>query len=143
VTSALLVAFGAAIWLGGTDTAWLIPYADPAVLALLSLVLLPLPLREARESFAEILMNSPPELDARVRGVMANFVARHQFLDFRSYVSKAGRAQFIEISVLVPPDLRVPVAEIDAVRVEIGTAIGEARPECWLTIFFTAYPTQL
>ena len=143
VTSALLVAFGAAIWLGGTDAAWLIPYADPAVLALLSLVLLPLPLREARESFAEIFMISPPELDARVRGVMADFVARHGFLDFRSYVSKAGRAQFIEISVLVPSDLRVSVAEIDSLRGEIGTAIGEAGPDRWLTILFTADPAQL
>ncbi len=74
---------------------------------------------------------------------MADFVARHGFLDFRSYVSKAGRAQFIEISVLVPRDLRVPVAEIDALRGEIGTAIGEAGPERWLTILFTADPAQL
>lgn len=143
VTTALLVAFAAALLMQGTDAEWLIPYVDPLVLALLSLVLLPMPLREARESFAEIFMISPPELDTRVRQVMADFVARHGFLDFRSYVSKAGRAQFIEISVLVPSDLRVPVGEIDALRAEIGTAIGGAGPDRWLTILFTADPTQL
>lgn len=34
---------------------------------------------------------------------MEDFVAGHGFLDFRSYVSRAGRGQFIEISVLVRP----------------------------------------
>lgn len=143
VTTALLVAFGAALLMRGTDAEWLIPYVDPLVLAMLSLVLLPMPLREARESFAEIFMISPPELDARVRRVMADFVARHGFLAFQSYVSKAGRAQFIEISVLVPADLSVPVSEIDALRGEIGQAIGGAGPDRWLTILFTADPAQL
>jgi predicted Co/Zn/Cd cation transporter (cation efflux family) len=143
ITSALLVAFAVALASTGTETERLIPYLDPAVLALLSLALLPMPFREAREAFAEIFMISPPELDARVRGVMADFIERHEFRDFRSYVSKAGRAQFIEISVLVPSDLRVPVGEIDALRAEIGAAIGGAGPERWLTILFTADPAQL
>lgn len=143
ITSALLVAFAVALASTGTEAERLIPYLDPAVLALLSLVLLPMPFREAREAFAEIFMISPPELDARVRGVMADFIERHGFRDFRSYVSKAGRAQFIEISVLVPSDLRVPVGEIDALRAEIGAAIGGAGPERWLTILFTADPAQL
>lgn len=143
VTSALLIAFAAGLLMEGTEAARLIPYVDPAVLALLSLLILPLPLREARESFAEIFMISPPELDARVRGVMAEFLTRHGFLDFRSYVSKAGRGHFIEISVLVPPDLRVSVREIDALRAEIGAAIGRAGPDRWLTILFTADRAQL
>jgi predicted Co/Zn/Cd cation transporter (cation efflux family) len=143
ITSALLVAFAVALASTGTETERLIPYLDPAVLALLSLALLPMPFREAREAFAEIFMISPPELDARVRGVMADFIEQHEFRDFRSYVSKAGRAQFIEISVLVPSDLRVPVGEIDALRAEIGAAIGGAGPERWLTILFTADPAQL
>lgn len=143
ITSALLVAFGTALALKGTDAEWLIPYADPAVLALLSLVLLPLPLREARQAFAEIFMISPPDLDARVRGVMEGFVARHGFLGFRSYVYRAGRGEFIEVSVLVPRDLAVSVTRIDALRAEIADAIGGAGPDQWLTILFTADPAQL
>ncbi|MGE5154498.1 MAG: cation diffusion facilitator family transporter [Bdellovibrio bacteriovorus] len=143
VTSALLVAFAAALAIKGTEAEWLMPYVDPAVLALLSLVLLPLPFREARESFAEIFLISPPELDARVRGVMADFIQRHGFSAYRSYVSKAGRAQFIEISVLVPSDLRASIGEIDALRAQIGAAIGGAGPDRWLTILFTADPAEL
>jgi len=78
-----------------------------------------------------------------VRAVMAEFIKRHGFLDYRSYLSKTGRARFIEISVLVPPDLCLPVTAIDAMRTEIGKAIGGAGPDRWLTITFTADPAQL
>lgn len=143
MSSALLIAFAAALALRGTDAEGLIRFMDPLALALIALVLIPLPLREARESFAEILLISPPETDARVRSVMAEFVRRHGLLDYRSYVSKAGRARFIEISVLVPPELSLPVTAIDAMRDEIGGAIGSAGPDRWLTITFTADAAQL
>ncbi|WP_295406059.1 cation transporter [uncultured Thiocystis sp.] len=143
MTSALLIAFAAALMLRGTAAEDWIRLIDPAALALIALVLLPLPLREARESFGEILMISPPDDDARVRAAMSDFIRRHGFLDYRSYLSKTGRACFIEISVLVPPDLCLPVTGIDAMRTEIGAALGDAGPDRWLTIVFTADPTQL
>jgi predicted Co/Zn/Cd cation transporter (cation efflux family) len=143
ITTALLIAFGAALAMQGTEAQGLIRYVDPAVLALLALFLLPLPFREARESFAEILMISPTDLDAHVRSVMEDFVRRHGFQDYRSYLSKAGRARFIEISVLVPSDLKISIAEIDAMRAEIGAAIGRAGPDRWLTIIFTGDSAEL
>lgn len=143
INVALLVAFGAAMAMEGTGAAGWIPYVDPAVLAVLALVLLPLPLREARESLGEILMISPPDVSDSVRAVMADFVARHGFLDYRSYISKAGRARFIEVAVLVPSDLRISIAEFDKLRTEIGDAIGGKGPDRWLTISFTADPAHL
>jgi cation diffusion facilitator family transporter len=143
ITTALLVAFGAALAIKGTDAEGFIRYVDPVVLAIIALFILPLPFREARESFGEILMISPSDMDAHVRSVMTDFVARHGFSDYRSYLSKAGRARFIEISVLVSPDLSLPVTQIDALRAEIGAAIGGAGPDRWLTIVFTADPVHL
>ncbi len=141
--SALLVAFAAALLIRGTAAEGLIRFMDPLALALITLVLMPLPLRDARESFAEILLISPPETDTQVRAVMAEFIKRHGFLDYRSYLSKTGRARFIEISIFVPPDLCLPVTAIDALRTEIGEAIGGAGPDRWLTITFTADPAQI
>lgn len=143
ITTALLIAFGAALLMQGTAFEHWTRYADPLVLALVSLLLLPLPFRDARASFGEILLMSPPELDAQLRAVMTAFVRRHGFLDYRSYLSKTGRARFIEIAILVPPDLSLPVSAIDAMRAEIGEAIGGAGSDRWLTIIFTADPTQL
>lgn len=143
ITLALLIAFATALAMEGTAAARWVPLVDPAVLAVLALVLLPLPLREAREAFGEILMISPPDLNDRVRAVMAGFLARHGFLDYRSYCSKAGRGRFIEIAVLVPSELRLSMAEFDACRAEIGAAIGGEGPDRWLTIQFTADPGHL
>ena len=143
MSSALLIAFAGALAMRGTPAEGLIRFIDPLALALIALVVMPLPLREARESFAEILLISPRDTDAQVRAAMAEFVRRHGFSDYRSYVAKAGRACFIEISVLVPPELRLPVATLDAMRAEIGAAIGGEGPDRWLTISFTADAAQL
>ena len=143
ITLALFLAFIAALAMKGTAAEHLIPYVDPAVLALLSLIILPLPFREARESLSEILLISPLDLDGQVRQVMGDFISRHGFLDYRSYVSKAGRARFIEVAVLMPAELRFTIGELDALRSEIGAAIGGEGPDRWLTIQFTSDPQYL
>lgn len=144
ITAALLIAFLAALALQDTAYASLIPYIDPAILALLSLALLPVPLAEARRAFSEVFVEAPPELDREVRAIVQDFIVRHGFRDFASYVSKAGRARFIEVSILVPADYPPQkVAHFDALRREIGQAIGGEGPERWLTISFTCETSEL
>ena len=60
INLALLLAFTAALAMEAAGAIRWIPYVDPAVLAVLALLLLPLPLREARESLAVVLLISPP-----------------------------------------------------------------------------------
>lgn len=144
ITSALLLAFAIAWLLEGTRWSSLTPYADPLVLALLTLVLVFVPIRTVRRALQEILLITPAELDSRVRGAMAEIVARHGFTGFTSYVAKVGRAQFIEIHVAVPHDRQLgTVATVDALRREIAEAIGGEGPQRWLTIDFTADPRWL
>ena len=81
---------------------------------------------------------TPSELDAAVRTVMDEIVARHGFTSYTSYAAKVGRGQFIEIHIVVPPDLQIgTVGTLDAVREEIGAALGSGSEEKWLTIDFT------
>jgi cation diffusion facilitator family transporter len=144
ITSALLVAFAIAWSLGDTSYGHLTPYADPLVLALLTIVLVFVPVRTVRKALLEILLVTPPELDAHVRSVMEAVVARHGFKTYTSYVAKVGRAQFIEIHVAVPTGMRLDnVATVDAIRREIAEAIGGEGPQRWLTIDFTADPHWL
>ncbi len=141
ITLALLLAFGAALMLEGTRHEWLVPYIDPAVLALLAPALLPVPLRTARQAFAEIFLITSKEMDADVKAVVAPVVARHGFSEFKSYAVEVGRARFIEISILVPPDMPVAsIRDFDVIRHEIGDALGGTGPELWLTIVFTGDP---
>jgi cation diffusion facilitator family transporter len=141
ITSALLVAFAVAWSLGGTAWAHLTPYADPVVLALLTVVLVFVPIRTVRKALQEILLITPPELDRHVREVMDGVIADYGFSAYTSYVAKVGRAQFIEIHIAVPPAMRLDnVATVDAIRREIAEAIGGEGPQRWLTIDFTADP---
>jgi len=144
VTSALLVAFAIAWALRSTAYGYLTPYADPVVLALLTLALVFVPIRTVRKALQEILLITPPELDAHVRNVMDRMIARHGFKTYTSYVAKVGRAQFIEIHIAVPTGMRLDnVAMVDAIRREIAEAIGDEGPQRWLTIDFTADPRWL
>jgi cation diffusion facilitator family transporter len=144
ITSALLVAFAIAWSLHGTRWHQLTPYADPVVLALLTLVLVFVPIRTVRKALQEILLITPPELDAHVRRAVDEVIARHGFKTYTSYVAKVGRAQFIEIHVAVPTGMRLDnVATVDAIRREIAEAIGGEGPQRWLTIDFTADPRWL
>jgi len=144
ITSALLAAFAIAWSLGDTPYGHLTPYADPVVLALLTIVLVFVPVRTVRKALLEILLVTPPDLDAHVRSVMDAVVARHGFKTYTSYVAKVGRAQFIEIHVAVPIGMRLDnVATVDAIRGEIAEAIGGEGRQRWLTIDFTADPRWL
>jgi predicted Co/Zn/Cd cation transporter (cation efflux family) len=144
VTSALLVAFAIAWTLRDTAWAYVTPYADPVVLALLTLALVFVPIRTVRKALQEMLLITPPDLDAHVRKVMDGVIARHGFKTYTSYVAKVGRAQFIEIHVAVPTGMRLDdVATVDAIRREIAEAIGGEGPQRWLTIDFTADPRWL
>ena len=144
ITSALLVAFAAAIAMQGTRFEALTPYADPVVLAVLTLGLVFVPIRTVRKALSEILLITPPELDAQVRRVMQEVVAKYDFRSFTSYVAKVGRAQFIEIHIAVTPDWPLTsIAAADSIRREIGDAIGGEGPQRWITIDFTADPRWL
>jgi cation diffusion facilitator family transporter len=144
ITSALLVAFAIAWSFKDTPYGYLTPYADPVVLALLTICLVFVPIRTVRKALQEVLLMTPPELDAQVRRVMDDVVARHGFKTYTSYAAKVGRAQFIEIHVAVPEGMRLDnVAAADEIRREIADALGGEGPQRWLTIDFTADPRWL
>ena len=139
IATALLVAFALAWVIKGTRFASFSPYMDPTVLALLTLYLITVPIKTVRRALNEILLITPPKLDQVVRTVMDAVVERHGFHKYTSYVAKVGRAYFIEIYVVAPADFPVSgIAQLDAIRQEISTAIGNQEAYQWLIVAFTA-----
>ncbi|NDK30634.1 cation diffusion facilitator family transporter [Nesterenkonia haasae] len=138
VTSALLIAFGLGAVIDGTDAAWLMPYVDPAVLALVALVLIPIPFSTLRKSVAEISLVTPPELKARADGVAASIVDSEGFADARAYVSQQGRARTVDIVFYVPAGQPPRALEDwDAVRDLALARLDGEDPHSWITISFT------
>jgi cation diffusion facilitator family transporter len=134
----LLIGFAIATALAGTTWQEWIPYLDAVALLSMALIMLPMPLIGLWRSMSDVLQVAPNELDARVHTVMDSVVKEHRFLEYSSYIAKAGRGRFVEIHVLVTPDTRIEIATADAIRADVSKRLNAGAPTFWLTIDFTA-----
>lgn len=138
MSAAYLVAFVGGWLLRGTEWAWLVPYIDPAILLVVCLFVVVAPLGTVRQALSDILLITPVDLQAHVDEVARGIVAKHGFIEHRSYVAKVGRGDQIELFFVVPAnDPPRPLIEWDQLRDEIGEALGEESTDRWLTIMFT------
>lgn len=141
ITAALLIAFCFGYAVQGTSLEWVSPYIDPAVLALVCLVIVPLPMSVVRQALADIFLVTPGDLKQHVDAVAQAFVERHGLQSYRAYVAKVGRSREIELYFIVPPQMAArTIEQWDAWRNEIGEAIGGEGPNRWLTVVFTGDP---
>lgn len=141
ISASLVAAFGFAMLIEGTTLAWLLPFVDPFVLAVVCLVVIPLPFPTIRDAFADILLVTPGALKQSVDAVAAAAVDRYGFSGSRSYVARIGRARQIEVYFIVPCGWPArTLEEWDALRDIIGAEIGGEGPDRWLTIVFTTDP---
>lgn len=139
LSAGLLVSFISAALAQKTSLADYSPYLDPAILALVSLLLLPLPLRMAWTSAKELLLVAPADLNEKVTTVVKAVGARHGFDDCRTYLMRTGRQQFLDVTMIAadPAETR-SFAELDAIREEIIEALGDSGATYWLSVDFTA-----
>jgi predicted Co/Zn/Cd cation transporter (cation efflux family) len=138
MSACYLAAFLGGVLVHGTSWAWVGPYIDPAILAFVCVLVMIAPLGTVRRALAGILLVTPPELQAHVDAVARAIVAKHGFVEHRSYVAQVGRGEQIELFFVVrEDDPPRPLLEWDHLRDEIGDALGESSPDRWLTIMFT------
>jgi predicted Co/Zn/Cd cation transporter (cation efflux family) len=138
ITAALLVAFVVGYLIQGTEWQWISPYIDPAVLALVCLLIIPLPVSTVRRALADIFLVTPVDLKAHIDTVARAFVEKHGLESYRAYVARVGRSKEIELYFIVPADAPArTISEWDALRDEIGEAVGGEGPNRWLTVVFT------
>ena len=138
ITAALLVAFVAGYLAEGTALATWSPYLDPGVLALVCVCILPLPLGATVQALRDIFIVAPEDLDETVRAAADKVAERHGFASFRSHVARIGRSTMIEVHFIADTDrAAAPLSAYDAIRDELGQAIGGRGPNRWLTIAFT------
>lgn len=138
LTGALLAAFIFGWAIRGTALDWLVPYVDPAVLAVVCLFVIPMPISTLVQAFSDILLVTPADMKSHVDEIAERVVARYGFLTYRAYVARVGRGRQIELYFIVPQGLPPRrLEEWDRIRDEIGREIGDEGPDRWLTIAFT------
>lgn len=141
LTGALLVAFVVGFLIKGSPHEWMSPYIDPVALAVVCLIIIPVPAGTIRQSLSDILLVTPVDMKRRVDAVAESIVAKHGFLSYRAYVARVGRGRQIELYFIVPVDFPpMKLQQWDQIRNEIGAAIGDEGPDRWLTIAFTTDP---
>lgn len=139
ISSSLLLAFGIAAFMQGTRYSNLTPYVDPFTLAVLAAFLIFVPMAAVRDAMRDIFLIAPFGLDKKIRAFLDDLMTRQGFKTYSSYVAKIGRAQFIEIHIVVPANYAISSIEaLDAIRREISEAVGGESPQRWLTVAFTA-----
>ncbi|MBP9643500.1 MAG: cation diffusion facilitator family transporter [Budvicia sp.] len=144
ISSALLVAFIISWGMEGTRYEYLIVYVDPFVLAVLTLVLIPVPVKTVISAVKEVLQMTPDSLDCKVENVMERLTEEYGFLDYSNYATRIGRGLFIEIHIVIPEEMeKIGVLQFDKIRDEIASEITERGPYLWLTISFTRDPKWL
>ncbi|MFY1079508.1 hypothetical protein, partial [Escherichia coli] len=82
------------------------------------------PLGTVRRALAGILLVTPPELQAHVDAVARAIVAKHGFVEHRSYVAQVGRGEQIELFFVVPEN--DPPRSV--VNMMVSQRSGEASP---------------
>lgn len=139
ITAALLLSFSIGLILRQTPYAHWVPYIDPLALAIISLILLPLPLPLIRQALTEVFLMTPLPLKEHVDSVAKQALLRWGFIDYYSYIAKTGRALHIELYFLVPPHYpSQSIEDWDAIRHQLENEIGHTHFDRWLTIVFTA-----
>lgn len=138
LSASLFIAFVVGYALLQSPYAWLASYTDPAVLALVCLAIIPMPFANVKQALADILLVTPAEFKQHVDKVARDVVEKFGFSSHYSYVARVGRGRQIELFFIVPKNAPARrLEEWDAIRDQVGEALGGEGHDRWLTIMFT------
>lgn len=138
LSTGVLVVLSLGYFLRGTSLAFLIPYLDPGMVILISILFLRIPVRTFRKNIRELLQFAPDdEVEEMIHREAEGISQRYGFIDEYVRVAKTGSSYTIEIDFLLPEALaHTQVKELDAIRQELyGRIRGDYK--MWLTISFT------
>nr|WP_229248415.1 cation transporter [Dyadobacter sandarakinus] len=118
--------------------AFLIPYLDPAMVLIISLVFLRIPATTFWKNIRELLQFAPDdEVEDKIHDESEQIRIVHGFVDHLVRVAKTGNSYTVEIDFLLPKSMSaMSVAELDGIRQILYDRI-KGEYEMWLTISFT------
>lgn len=138
ISASLFVAFILAYLLEQTSYAYLSRYMDSGVLIILTVWLIPKPIKMAMAAIKEVLQITPPELNKRITKTMEYLKLGYGFTQYRFYATQIGRGLFIEIHIVVTGELaQKGVGYFDTIRETIAQELGENDEKMWVTVSFT------
>ncbi|WGQ11954.1 cation diffusion facilitator family transporter [Pedobacter gandavensis] len=117
-----------------------VPYIDPTLVILASLVFLIEPIKTGIRNLKELLLFAPDdEVERTTKALVQEIVTQKNFLEVKSHIAKTGKYHLIEIDFLLPEGYPLhSVDELDLIRAAVYEGIKNKNNNLWLTISFTA-----
>ena len=135
-----LVAFSLALPLEHSSYSGWIPYIDPILTIVIVLCLVSEPIKLVRSGLLDILRAAPPaSILSRLQKTVDPLISEHGFarIDLRAHTM--GRAIYVQLLCLCPPELRLTsVNELDAMRERICARVRNSFPNAVVDVFVTA-----
>ena len=116
-------------------------YADNAMVSIMSLLLIPLPIRVLLRNLPEVLLMTRANdiLVKRVESVMRLIKEEYNIVGYTSHVVKVGRSHFVEVNILAGPDFELQsITQQDKLRERILAACDKPLDAVWLSVSITA-----
>ncbi|TMW73003.1 cation diffusion facilitator family transporter [Alteribacter natronophilus] len=132
--------FIGAVLLQGTGLDALVPFVDPILVLIVSLLLLKVPLVYMYRSFREIIgMSDTDETAGRVKAVVQKMERQYKMKESFTRISRAGSGIYIDIDFVITASCSAAsVREQDKLREILSAELKEITGDPWLTVTFTA-----
>jgi predicted Co/Zn/Cd cation transporter (cation efflux family) len=138
LSTGVLVVLSLGYFLRGTSLDYLIPYLDPGMVIIISILFLRIPVRTFWKNIRELLQFAPDdEVEEKIHQEAEAISKHYGFADEYVRVIKTGSSYTIEIDFLLPEELaHTQVKQLDAIRQDLYERIrGDYK--MWLNISFT------
>ena len=134
------MAFGLALWLSTTEWSEWVVYVDPALVGILSLLMISMPLRIVRHGLGELLLESPDKsVQEEVEARFDEITQHHLFEKTVLRMTRIGRRSVLMAHVVVSDGFRIEgVGQLDAIRDEIEAGIRDSHPSWTVDVIFVA-----
>jgi cation diffusion facilitator family transporter len=142
ISGAVAVGFLVVVLIEGTAWAWLVPYADPAVVLLLVLLSLPIPIAIIRANWDQLLGRAP-EIEAQrtAQELIEGALEGEPGLSSHIRMLEQGRFIYLQIYVVLSRDRGdLTVTEADGLRERIAAAIAELPQMIGFDVMFIGDP---
>ncbi|MEL7356391.1 MAG: cation diffusion facilitator family transporter [Cyanobacteria bacterium J06560_6] len=119
ISGAVTLAFGAILLLQNTAWEWLIPYADPALVLLLVIVVLPLPLQTVIQNGLQLMGKAPDgSRSEQVEEIVGTALASVPHQEYHIRQTSMGRMLYVQVylCVTLAQEENYQAGEVDRVR---------------------------
>ncbi|MCZ0703229.1 cation diffusion facilitator family transporter [Natronobacillus azotifigens] len=118
---------------------WTVPYIDPIMVVIVSIVFIKVPITEMGSSIREVLDMKPKgRVPNQIKAFVKELTIKYDFDEHFVRVSKVGKTLWVEVDFVVKnTDVIETLADQDQIRQEIHTFLDQYSKQKWLTVSFT------